>query len=138
MATAGRTNAKIAMAPTNRLEASSQLFKLLKVLLSILIHSVFKYTAGRHNVFKVNGTVFTNCTIPPPNEALTTGNDVITLATPGRKWYICGVNDHCANYGQKLAITVLEEWAPPAPAPSPSTTTAPAPSPAYGISVSGH
>ncbi|RVW12144.1 hypothetical protein VitviT2T_020375 [Vitis vinifera] len=99
---------------------------------------VFKYTAGRHNVFKVNGTVFTNCTIPPPNEALTTGNDVITLATPGRKWYICGVNDHCANYGQKLAITVLEEWASPAPAPSPSTTTAPAPSSAYGISVSGH
>ncbi|RVW59658.1 hypothetical protein VitviT2T_020337 [Vitis vinifera] len=117
---------------------SSQLFKLLKVLLSILIHSVFKYTAGRHNVFKVNGTVFTNCTIPPPNEALTTGNDVITLATPGRKWYICGVNDHCANYGQKLAITVLEEWASPAPAPSPSTTTAPAPSSAYGISVSGY
>ncbi|RVW11833.1 hypothetical protein CK203_085645 [Vitis vinifera] len=93
---------------------------------------------GRHNVFKVNGTVFTNCTIPPPNEALTTGNDVITLATPGRKWYICGVNDHCANYGQKLAITVLEEWASPAPAPSPSTTTAPAPSSAYGISVSGY
>ncbi|RVW11832.1 hypothetical protein CK203_085675 [Vitis vinifera] len=80
---------------------------------------VFKYTAGRHNVFKVNGTVFMNCTIPPPNEALTTGNDVITLATPERKWYICGVNDHCANYGQKLAITMLEEWASPAPAPSP-------------------
>ncbi|RVW18603.1 Blue copper protein [Vitis vinifera] len=38
---------------------------------------VFKYTAGRHNVFKVNGTAFTNCTIPPANEALTTGNDVI-------------------------------------------------------------
>ncbi|KAL6327964.1 hypothetical protein AAG906_031308 [Vitis piasezkii] len=89
--------------------AKDKVFRLLKVLLSILIHAVFKYTAGRLNVFKVNGTVFTNCTIPPPNEALTTGNDVITLATPGRKWYICGVNDHCANYGQKLAISVLEE-----------------------------
>ncbi|RVW64103.1 hypothetical protein CK203_051126 [Vitis vinifera] len=93
------------------------MIKLLKVLFSILIHSVFKYTVGLHNVFKVNGTVFTNCTIPPANEALTTGNDEITLATPGRKWYICGVKDHCANYEQKVAITMVEEWASPAPAP---------------------
>ncbi|KAF9612710.1 hypothetical protein IFM89_003252, partial [Coptis chinensis] len=28
------------------------------------------------------------------SEALTTGNDVIMLATPGRKWYICGVGKH--------------------------------------------
>ncbi|KAL6327932.1 hypothetical protein AAG906_031276 [Vitis piasezkii] len=88
---------------------------------------VFKYTAGRHNVFKVNGTAFTNCTIPPANEALTTGNDVITLATPGRKWYICGVNDHCANYGQKLAITVLEAWVSPASAPPPPQHQLPPP-----------
>ncbi|XP_010646002.1 blue copper protein 1a-like [Vitis vinifera] len=78
--------------------------------------SFFKYMGGWHNVFKLNGTAFTNCTIPPANEAITTGNDVITLAAPGRKWYICGVNDNCANYGQKLVITVLEESASPAPA----------------------
>ncbi|XP_034704187.1 blue copper protein-like [Vitis riparia] len=109
---------------------------LLKVLWSILIHAVFKCTAGRHNVFKVNGTAFMNCTIPLANEALSTGNDVITLAAPRRKWYICGVNDHCANYGQKLAITVLE--ASTSPAPAPSTPTAPAPSSAHGISGSGY
>ena len=86
-------------------------------------------------VFKVNGTTFTNYTMPPANEALTTGNDVITMATPGRKWYICGVNDHCTNYGQKLAITVLEELASPAPAPS--IPTAPASSSAHGIFGSG-
>nr|CAN80941.1 hypothetical protein VITISV_035838 [Vitis vinifera] len=97
---------------------------------------VFNYTAGRHNVFKVNGTAFTNCTIPPSNEALSTGNDVITLAAPGRKWYICGVNDHCANYGQKLAITILEVLTSPAPALS--TPTAPAPSSAHGISRFGY
>ncbi|KAL6326100.1 hypothetical protein AAG906_000975 [Vitis piasezkii] len=97
---------------------------------------VFQYTAGRHNVFKVNGTAFTNCTIPLANEAIKTGNDVITLATPGRKWYIYGVNDHCANYGQKLVITVLEELASPAPAPS--NPTAPAPNSAHGISGSGY
>ena len=55
----------------------------------------------QHNVFKVNGTTFTNYTIPLANEAIITGNDVITLATLGRKLYICGVNDHCANYGQR-------------------------------------
>ena len=85
-------------------------------------------------VFKVNGTTFTNYTMPPANEALTTGYDVITLAIPGRKWYICGVNNHCANYGQKLAITVLEASASPAPAPS--IPTAPAPNSAHGISRS--
>ncbi|RVW25551.1 hypothetical protein CK203_115724 [Vitis vinifera] len=53
------------------------------------------------------------------------------------KWYICGVNDHCANYGQKLAITVLEEWASPAPAP-PLHHHSTRPSSAYGISVSGY
>ena len=121
--------------------------------MSIPIHPVFKYPAGRHNVFKVNGTAFVNCTIPPPNEGLTSGNDVITLSTPGRKWYICGVSDHCASYGQKLVITVLDEESSPSPAPSipipstpgsdnevaaPSNPMAPAPSSAYGISVSGY
>ncbi|RVW14249.1 hypothetical protein CK203_113116 [Vitis vinifera] len=70
------------------------------------------------------------------NEAITTGNDVITLAAPGRKWYICGVNDNCANYGQKLVITVLEESASPAPALS--NPIAPAPNSAHGISRSSY
>ncbi|KAI3991305.1 hypothetical protein MKX01_034624 [Papaver californicum] len=58
--------------------------------------------------------------------ALTTGNDVITLATPGRKWYICGVGQHCAG-GQKLFITVQD--AAPQPAPTSS---------ANGIFASGY
>ncbi|XP_034704186.1 stellacyanin-like [Vitis riparia] len=95
-----------------------------------------QYTAGRHNVCKVNGTTFMNCTIPPANEAITTRNDVITLAAPGRKWYICGVNDHCANYGQKLVITILEESA--SPAPTPSNPTILAPNFAHGISGSSY
>ncbi|OMO70469.1 Plastocyanin-like protein [Corchorus olitorius] len=88
---------------------------------------VFQYPQGVHNVFKVNGTAFQNCTIPPANQALTSGNDTIVLATPGRKWYICGVANHCSDYGQKLAITVQYSygWAP---APTPSSPWAPAPS----------
>ncbi|KAJ7948758.1 blue copper protein-like [Quillaja saponaria] len=78
---------------------------------------VFQYTPPNHNVFKVNGSSFKDCIIPSSNgDALTTGNDVVTLATPGKKWYICGVAKHCAEHGQKLVIDVIEEG--PAPAPS--------------------
>ncbi|KAF8403446.1 hypothetical protein HHK36_011550 [Tetracentron sinense] len=94
---------------------------------------VFKYPVGVHNVFKVNGTGFKECIVPPANLALSTGNDEITLATPGNKWYICGVAKHCADGGQKLSITVLSEWSAPAPAPSSPSTNA-----ANGIFVSGY
>ncbi|RVW12146.1 Blue copper protein [Vitis vinifera] len=52
------------------------------VLRSILIHGVFNYTTGWHNVSKVNGTAFTNCTIPPTNEALSTGNEASPAPAP--------------------------------------------------------
>ncbi|CAI0414023.1 unnamed protein product [Linum tenue] len=75
---------------------------------------VFNYPAGKHNVFKVNGTDFQDCAKPlaaaPP---LTSGSDEIPLKTAGKKWYICGVSGHCAS-GQKLVITVSEGSAPPA------------------------
>ncbi|KAK6158098.1 hypothetical protein DH2020_005412 [Rehmannia glutinosa] len=86
---------------------------------------IFQYAEGTHNVYKVNGTAFQQCTVPPPSEALTSGNDVITLATPGRKWYVCGVGKHCVN-GMKLVIIVYPVMAP---------ASAPAPTPAYGASV---
>lgn len=80
--------------------------------------TVFKYAVGVHNVYKVNGTAFQQCAVPPPSESLRTGNDIVTLATPGRKWYLCGVGNgtHC-EAGMKLVITVLSGG--PAPAPSP-------------------
>ncbi|KAL1074095.1 hypothetical protein V6Z11_D11G266900, partial [Gossypium hirsutum] len=94
---------------------------------------VFQYPKGYHNVFKVNGTAFKNCDIPPANQALSSGNDTVVLNTPGRKWYICGVSNHCSAYGQKLFITVQYQygWAPaPTPQPpAPSLPTTPAPTP---------
>ncbi|XP_059664060.1 blue copper protein-like [Cornus florida] len=94
---------------------------------------VFKYPVGDHNVFKVNGTAFKACMKPPPSEALTTGNDVITLATPGKKWYICGVGMHCAYGEQKLAITVQPNNLAPAPSftfPIGGAISSPSPMPA--------
>ncbi|XP_054800431.1 blue copper protein 1a-like [Prosopis cineraria] len=82
---------------------------------------IFKYPAGKHNVFKVNGTDFRNCTVPPASQGLTSGDDVIVLESPGRKWYLCGVAAHCEN-GQKLFINVL-----------PSQTQAPSPSPVSSV-----
>lgn len=85
----------------------------------------FKYQKGNHNVLKVNGTGFQQCVAPVGTVPLTSGNDVIRLATSGRKWYICGVPTHSANGKQQLAITVLDGLSP---APSPTPTLA-APSP---------
>ncbi|PWA96146.1 cupredoxin [Artemisia annua] len=75
---------------------------------------VFKYPMGHHDVRKVNGTDFQYCTVLSHQGALTSGYDVVELTTPGRKWYICGVSDHCV-LGMRLVIDVL-----PSSAPSPS------------------
>ncbi|XP_062025427.1 blue copper protein 1a-like [Rosa rugosa] len=83
---------------------------------------VFNYPEGAHNVLKVNGTGFQECAAPAGTVALTSGQDVINLATPGRKWYICGVSKHCEVGPQKLFITVMP--ASFAPSPSPSTSAA--------------
>ncbi|XP_027768225.1 blue copper protein-like [Solanum pennellii] len=80
---------------------------------------VFKYNKDNHNVFKVNQTSFQNCLVPPPSQGLTSGHDVITLASPGKHWYICGFPTHCSDHSQKLVITV--EAGAPAPAPLPAT-----------------
>ncbi|KAI3468841.1 hypothetical protein Pfo_025504 [Paulownia fortunei] len=71
----------------------------------------FKYSQGAHNVYRVNGTAFQQCILPSAFEALTSGDDMITLATPGRKWYICGISNHCAS-GMKLVITVASAEGP--------------------------
>ncbi|KAI3523090.1 hypothetical protein L1887_01146 [Cichorium endivia] len=82
---------------------------------------VFKYPVNVHNVYKVNASSFANCTIPAPSTALTSGNDVVPLLASGKKWYICGVEEHCSDFGQKLTIDVLQGSLPPAPAPSSAT-----------------
>ncbi|KAL2543829.1 blue copper protein-like [Forsythia ovata] len=84
---------------------------------------IFKYAQAAHNVYRVNGTAFQQCMVPSAFEALTSGNDIITLATPGKKWYICGIGNHCA-VGMRLAITVSYSVEAPAPAPATGTSAA--------------
>ncbi|XP_057440557.1 blue copper protein 1a-like [Lotus japonicus] len=75
---------------------------------------VFNYDNAKHNVFKVSGASFKDCTLPPANEALSTGKDIIPLTTEGRKWYLCGKADHCIARQMKFVINV-EAQAAPAP-----------------------
>ncbi|KAH6755760.1 hypothetical protein C2S53_010022, partial [Perilla frutescens var. hirtella] len=77
---------------------------------------IFKYTQGSHNVHRLSiASDFQQCTIPATTN-LTSGNDVITLGGPGKKWYACGISDHCSK-GMKVGINVISELAP-SPAPS--------------------
>ncbi|XP_009362842.2 blue copper protein 1b-like [Pyrus x bretschneideri] len=99
---------------------------------------VFNYPKGVHNVYKVNGTGFQECSAPLDSVPLTSGKDVINLATSGRKWYICGVSRHCLDAGQKLAITVFPSSFAPSPSPTSEKSdrkfSAPSPSPTWGYS----
>ncbi|KAG9452091.1 hypothetical protein H6P81_004995 [Aristolochia fimbriata] len=81
---------------------------------------VFMYNKTKHNVYKVDKAGFANCTVPS-NGVMDTGNDRITLASPGKKWYICGVGEHCAKLGMKLVIDVkpVEGAAPASPPATP-------------------
>ncbi|XP_073285708.1 stellacyanin-like [Primulina huaijiensis] len=89
---------------------------------------MFMYKEGVHNVQKVNGSDFKQCkSTNSSNKALTNGHDVINLATPGKKWYICGIGEHCSN-GMQLSITVQEPAPAPAPTPKPWFTAPPPPS----------
>lgn len=83
-------------------------------------------------MIKVDGPSFQQCTAPANVEALKSGEDVITLATPGRKWYICGVGKHCEVGQMKLFVNVLPQVWSPAPAPAPAGSS----SSGSGIAIS--
>ncbi|XP_073133016.1 stellacyanin-like [Henckelia pumila] len=94
---------------------------------------MFMYKEGAHNVQKVNGSDFKQCkSTNSSNLPLTGGNNVIPLKSPGKKWYICGIGEHCSK-GMQFAITVSVQG--PAPTPTPWPTAPPPPSStAYEIS----
>ncbi|ERM93590.1 hypothetical protein AMTRI_Chr03g56030 [Amborella trichopoda] len=83
---------------------------------------IFNYPRGQHNVAKVNGSAFQSCTKEPNNGIMDSGNDKITLATPGNKWYICTFGQHCAVGGQKLKISVSDMSMSPGMQPTPNPT----------------
>lgn len=88
----------------------------------------FKYPQGIHNVLEVNKADYSSCTNSTPIATHTSGDDKVTIKSPGHRFFICGVPGHCAA-GQKLNVRVLKTQKPrssEAPSPAPSAS-APAP-----------
>ncbi|XP_072986527.1 blue copper protein 1a-like [Typha latifolia] len=82
---------------------------------------LFSYASGAHNVIEVGGPDFRACNVPQPAaaNALTSGSDVITLTSTGRRWFLCGKEGHCQK-GQKILIPIREALASPPPMPPPT------------------
>ncbi|XP_074586815.1 mavicyanin-like [Curcuma longa] len=80
---------------------------------------VFEYDRGAHNVIPVGGEEFKACNGTGAARMFNSGHDVIPLKTTGKKWYLCGIADHCQR-GQKLVINVLPATSP-APALPPTS-----------------
>ncbi|CAM0876738.1 unnamed protein product [Alopecurus aequalis] len=82
---------------------------------------VFKYGSASHNVLEVGGADFLACNKAAAANMMNSGEDRVTLDKAGRRWFFCGIGEHCKN-DMKLKITVLETAAPapqgPAPPPS--------------------
>ncbi|TVU41532.1 hypothetical protein EJB05_15060, partial [Eragrostis curvula] len=82
---------------------------------------LFKYTKGQgqHTVVEVNGADFRACNLQGHwLGAWYTGNDVVKLVKPGRRWFICDVPGHCDG-GMKMVINVVADIEAPTPAPAP-------------------
>ncbi|CAN6297494.1 unnamed protein product [Urochloa humidicola] len=86
---------------------------------------VFKYSEPSHTVVEVNGADFKSCNMPENSNVLTTGHDQVTLEEAGRRWFVCGVGEHC-NKGMKVKINVLTaEEAASAPSATPPPPSSP-------------
>ncbi|XP_051212494.1 mavicyanin [Lolium perenne] len=82
---------------------------------------MFMYPSDKHNVMEVTGADFKACNMT--GNALGTwnsGSDAVPLDKVGRRWFICGVGNHCTQ-GMKLLV-VTANSAAQAPAAPPSSS----------------
>ncbi|KAK4714223.1 hypothetical protein R3W88_020130 [Solanum pinnatisectum] len=101
---------------------------------------IFSYALS-HSVLEVTKAGFETCQITAPIAIYTGGMTVITLASVGKRYFICGTGGHCNVGGMKLEINTLPKATPPPPAkpatpptptpkaPPPSTPKTPPPTP---------
>ncbi|KAF8779013.1 hypothetical protein HU200_003119 [Digitaria exilis] len=95
------------------------------------INPKFKYPPGIHNVLEVKKADYDSCSNSTPIATHTSGDDKITIKSPGHRFFICGVPGHCTA-GQKLNIRVLKPSDAPSKAPSPAPPAPAAASPTTG------
>lgn len=91
---------------------------------------IFSYALS-HSVLEVTKAGFESCQITAPLAIYTGGMTVITLASVGKRYFICGTGGHCNVGGMKLEIDTLPKASPPPPAKpaTPPTATPKAPPP---------
>ncbi|WOL04544.1 hypothetical protein Cni_G13265 [Canna indica] len=100
----------------------------------------FKYTSA-HDVLEVNSAAYAACDGSKPITKETTGMTIFTLPAAGKKYFICGVGNHCAQ-GMKVEVDVSAASSPPSPpsvsptSPPPSSGPAAAPPPPSGAAGS--
>ncbi|OIT02870.1 PREDICTED: uclacyanin 1-like [Nicotiana attenuata] len=85
----------------------------------------FSY-APSHTVLQVTKAQYDSCDNTNPIAIYSGGMTVITLASVGKRYFICGTGGHCSN-GMKLEVNILAPPATPPTTPPPSTPTAPPP-----------
>ncbi|KAM5572688.1 blue copper protein 1b-like [Rosa sericea] len=96
---------------------------------------LFLYPKGSHSVVEVEEKDFNRCKAPTDGKELTSGEDVIKLDAPGKKYFICNVGRHCQMGNQKVAINVesssssSSSSSTPSPSPSESSPSASSPEP---------
>ncbi|KAL2644757.1 hypothetical protein R1flu_012344 [Riccia fluitans] len=80
----------------------------------------FRYSNITHSVFRVNGSSFEECLIVNPIQEYRSGQDIISLDTPGVRdyYFLCGEPTACF-LDQKLHVTLVGE-VPDAAAAAPS------------------
>ncbi|KAL6880592.1 hypothetical protein ACP4OV_012157 [Aristida adscensionis] len=86
---------------------------------------LFKYDTTKHTLVQVGKEDFLGCNVNAKSNLKNTGNDVVTLDKPGRWWFICTKQGHCAA-GMNLVLDVLDANAPiPPPVPASPPSAAP-------------
>jgi hypothetical protein len=86
------------------------------------LFAAFTYPSDKHNVMEVTGADFKACNVT--GNALGTwnsGSDTVPL-DKGRRWFVCGVGNHCDQGMKLLVITGDAAAQPPAGPPSSSAS----------------
>ncbi|XP_042482262.1 uclacyanin 1-like [Macadamia integrifolia] len=82
---------------------------------------IFQYSQP-HNLLEVTKADYDSCQATNALQSYSDGNTVITLTTPGKRYFTCGAPGHCTQ-GMKLQVNTLATSA--ATAPSPTIATSP-------------
>ncbi|CAL4996499.1 unnamed protein product [Urochloa decumbens] len=68
--------------------------------------AAFTYSPELHDLVEVSEAGYDACSSANNVSASRTGNDVVTLAAPGTRYFLCGLTGHCDS-GMKIRVDVV-------------------------------